>query len=130
MKIRLLISIIVFIFSYQSIAQKSEKTTDQTLEKKLLFFSNDGCGKCTVSQNFFDEHQMPYQKYAVKENRPLMYEYVHKKTKGKNTGVGYPVLVYGDSVYFSIKNLNKTLEEIKKMMKEDGVLEQTSEKSE
>ncbi len=130
MKIRLLILIILFISGYQSFAQEAESISDQAQEKQLLFFSNDGCGKCTISQNFFDENKMPYQKYAVKENRPLMYEYVHKKTNGKNTGVGYPVLVFGDSIYFSIKNLNKTLEEIKKMMIEEGILDQTIEKSE
>lgn len=130
MNIRILLSIILFIFSNLSFAQESEKAPDQNTEKKLIFFSNDGCGKCSVSQNFFDANHMPYEKLAVKENRPLMYAYVHKKTNGKNTGLGYPVLVYGDSIYFSIKNLNKTLEEIKKIMLEDGLIEKSEEKSE
>ena len=121
---------ILIVFSYQSFAQESEKASDQEVEKKIIFFSNSGCGKCTVSQNFFDANNMPYEKLAVKENRPLMYEYVNKKRKGKNTGVGYPVLVYGDSIYYSIKNMNKTLEEIKQMMIEDGIIEKTVEKSE
>lgn len=128
MKIRILI--LLFIFSFQSFAQDSEKVLDQKQEKKLIFFSNDGCGKCTVSQNYFDANGMPYEKLAIKENRPLMYKYVHQKTNGKNRGVGYPVLVYGDSVYFSVKNLNNTLNEIKQMMIEDGILDKSEVKSE
>jgi len=129
--IRKLFFIIFFIVvSVQTFAQEVEKTSEQNQEKKLFFFSNDGCGKCATSQKFFDTHHIPYEKLAIKENRPLMYEYVHKKTHGKNTGVGYPVLVYGDSIYFSIKNLSKTLEEIKQMMQEDGVIEKSEEKSE
>lgn len=129
--IRKLFFIIFFIVaSVQTFAQEVEKTSEQNQEKKLLFFSNDGCGKCSTSQKFFDTHQMPYEKLAIKENRPLMYEYVHKKTGGKNSGVGYPVLVYGDSIYFSVKNLNKVLGEIKQMMIEDGIIEKSEEKSE
>lgn len=131
MKIRLLIlTLFIFALTAYSFAQVSEKDVNQKQEKKLLFFSNDGCGKCTISQNFFDANKMPYEKMAIKENRPLMYEYVNKKRKGKNTGVGYPVLVYGDSIYYSIKNINKTLEEIRQMMLEDGLIEKSEEKSE
>jgi len=128
---RKLFFILFFIVaSVQTFAQEVEKTSEQNQEKKLLFFSNDGCGKCSTSQKFFDAHHMPYEKLAIKENRPLMYEYVHKKTGGKNIGVGYPVLVYGDSIYFSVKNLNKVLGEIKQMMIEDGIIEKSVEKSE
>ena len=104
-------------------AQEIKSETTSETKKELLFFSNNGCGKCSVAQRYFDEHAMPYTKYAVKENRPLMYQYVNKKPRPKNTGVGYPVLVYGDSVYFSISNMNATLKEIEKMMKSDGLLE-------
>ncbi len=91
--------------------------------KELLFFSNNGCGKCETSEQYFIDHQMPYTKLAIRENRPLMYEYIYKKTNGEKTGVGYPVIVYGDSIYFSIKNLNATLEEVKKMMTKEGLIE-------
>lgn len=94
-----------------------------TATKKLLLFSNNGCGKCSIAQQYFDNNRMPYEKFTIKENRPLMYEYVHKKTGGKNVGVGYPLLVYGDSVYFSINNINAVLAEIQQMMKEDGIIE-------
>ena len=104
-------------------SQDLEIETLSETKKELLFFSNDGCGKCSVAQSYFKEHAMPYTKYAVKENRPLMYQYVNKKPKQKKSGVGYPVLVYGDSVYFSISNINSTLKEIEKMMKTDGLLE-------
>lgn len=104
-------------------AQEIKTETSSETPKELLFFSNNGCGKCSVAQNYFDEHAMPYTKYAVKENRPLMYQYVNKKPRAKNAGVGYPVLVYGDSVYFSISHMNATLKEIEKMMKTDGLLE-------
>lgn len=100
---------------------KSEAATET--KKELLFFSNNGCGKCSVAQSYFDEHNMPYTKYAVKENRPLMYQYVNKKPRQKKSGVGYPVLVYGDSIYFSIRNMNATLKEIETLMKSDGLLE-------
>ncbi|NOR87329.1 MAG: hypothetical protein GQ527_06955 [Bacteroidales bacterium] len=93
------------------------------IDQQLLFFSNNGCGKCSVAQQFFDQYQMPYEKYTIKEHRPLMYEYIHKKTGGKNIGIGYPVLVYGDSIYFSIKKINTVLEEIKQMMEKDGIIE-------
>lgn len=109
-------------FSQETEAEESSET-----KKELLFFSNNGCGKCDVAQDYFEKHQMPYTKYAVKENRPLMYQYVNKKPRAKNTGVGYPVLVYGDSVYFSINTMNATLKEIEKMMKADGVLETKEE---
>lgn len=105
---------------------KDEESSDA--KKELLFFSNNGCGKCTVAQNYFDEHQIPYTKYAVKQNRSLMYQYVNKKPRPKNSGVGYPVLVYGDSVYFSISTMNATLKEIEKMMRADGLLETKEEK--
>lgn len=127
---RFIFSIFIILMSMQTFAQDAKKTIDQKQEKKLIFFSNDGCGKCASTQNFFDKNQIPYEKLAIKENRPLMYEYVHKKTGGKNTGVGYPVLVYGDSIFFSIKNLSKTLEELKQMMMEDGVIKKSEEKSE
>lgn len=100
----------------------SVKSQDTIRAKELLFFSNDGCGKCETTLLYFQNHQMPFTKLAVKENRTLMYEYVHKKTGGKNTPVGYPVLVYGDSIYFSIKNLNAKLAEIELMMKADGLI--------
>lgn len=104
-------------------AQEIKPETHSETKKELLFFSNNGCGKCSVAQNYFEEHAMPYTKYAVKENRPLMYQYVNKKPRQKKAGVGYPVLVYGDSVYFSMSNINSTLKEIEKMMKADGLLE-------
>ncbi|OYT15804.1 MAG: hypothetical protein B7C24_11015 [Bacteroidetes bacterium 4572_77] len=91
-------------------------------KKEILFFSNDGCGKCATSQQYFEDHDMPYTKYAIKTNRPLMYKYVHKKTGGKNVGVGYPLIVYGDSIYFSITKLSATLKEIQLMMLKDGVI--------
>lgn len=109
-------------FSQEIEAKESSKT-----KKELLFFSNNGCGKCSVAKNYFEEHQMPFTQYAVKENRPLMYQYINKKPRTKNMGVGYPVLVYGDSVYFSISKMNSTLKEIEKMMRVDGLLE-TKEK--
>jgi|GEM_PF-3805517 hypothetical protein len=100
---------------------------DTIRPKELLFFSNDGCGKCQTAQLYFESHAMPFTKYPVKENRTLMYEYVHRKTGGKNVGVGYPVLVYGDSIYFSIKNMNSVLMEIEQMMKSDGLLKDDHE---
>lgn len=120
----------LFLIISLAYAQESERVSHKNSAKKLIFFSNDGCGKCTVSQNFFDANNMPYEKLAIRENRPLMYEYVNKKSKGKHKGVGYPILVYGDSIYFSIKNMNKTLEEIKTMMIEDGLIEKADEKDE
>ena len=90
--------------------------------KQLIFFSNDGCGKCSQAKNYFDEHHMPYKKLAIKQNRALMYEYVNKKPGGASKGVGYPVLIYCDSIYFSIKNLNATLKKIEHMMKNDGLI--------
>jgi hypothetical protein len=124
------LSILFILLAFSLTAQDLEKTNNQNSEKKLIFFSNNGCGKCEVSQNFFDANHMPYEKLAVKENRPLMYEYVNKIRKDRKSGIGYPVLVYGDSVYFSIKNMNKTLEEIKQMMIEDGTLLKPEKKSE
>lgn len=105
------------------IAQEMKSEAATETKKELLFFSNNGCGKCSVAQSYFDEHNMPYTKYAVKENRPLMYQYVNKKPRQKKSGVGYPVLVYGDSIYFSIRNMNATLKEIETLMKSDGLLE-------
>ncbi|NPD47550.1 MULTISPECIES: hypothetical protein [unclassified Lentimicrobium] len=104
-------------------SQDIKPKTSSEAKKELLFFSNDGCGKCSVAQNYFETHDMPFTKYAVKENRPMMYQYINKKPRQKKAGVGYPVLVYGDSVYFSISNINSTLKEIKKMMNADGLLE-------
>jgi len=115
--------IILSLLSLNLFAQDQQKKESLSIEKELLFFSNDGCGKCSTSQSYFDKHQMPYQKLAIKENRPLMYEFIHKKTGGKNVGIGYPVLVYGDSIYFSIKNLNAVLVEIEEMMIADKLIE-------
>ncbi len=126
---RIIIPIIFFLFVGLGVfAQTNSKTEDVDEKKELLFFSNNGCGKCSISQSYFDQHQMPYQKMAIKENRPLMYEYIHKKTGGKNVGIGYPVLVYGDSIYFSIQNLNAVLKEIEEMMKQDELLKENEEK--
>jgi len=123
--------ITVFFISMMGFSQAQEMQITKTESKKeLIFFSNNGCGKCEQSQVFFDKNNMPYQKYSIKENRPLMYEYVHKKTRGKNVGVGYPVLVYGDSIYFSIKNISATLNQIKKMMEEDKNIKVTTEAGE
>lgn len=91
-----------------------------SVQKELLFFSNSSCGKCKVAKKYFDEHKMPYQNLAIKQNRPLMYEFIHQKTNGRNIGISYPVLVYGDSIYFNMKNINATLIEIEKMMIKDG----------
>ena len=108
-------------------SQETRTEESSEAQKELLFFSNNGCGKCSLAQNYFEEHEIPFTKYAVKANRPLMYQYVNKKPRAKNTGVGYPVLVYGDSVYFSISNMSVTLKEIEQMMKADGLLETKEE---
>jgi len=113
---------LLLLFAIQVSAQELEKMETQVKENKLIFFSNDGCGKCSIAQEYFDKHQMPYEKLAIKENRSLMYEYVNKKTGGKKTGVGYPLLVYGDSIYFSIKDMKATLKEIEVMMQNDKTL--------
>jgi len=87
-----------------------------------LFFSNDGCGKCAKAQSYFETHQMPFEKLAIRENRPLMYDFIHKKTKGEKVGISYPVLVYGDSIYFNFPNIDKVLKEIETLMTEDGLI--------
>lgn len=110
--------------SYSVYSQDTLDKTSQIKSKELLFFSNNACGKCESSQRFFDENKMPYTKFSVKENRPLMYEYIHQKTGGENVRIGYPVVVYGDSIYFSIKNIQTTLEQVKQLMIADGLLEQ------
>ena len=104
-------------------SQESQTQPREKEKKEILFFSNNGCGKCETSQTFFKENKMPYTKYLVKENRPLMYQYVHQKTKGQNVGIGYPVIVYGDSIYFSINNIHTTLQEIKQLMISDGIID-------
>ncbi len=118
--------IIVFIlflgFGISGFSQDVNSEKPSQNEKELIVFSNNGCGKCSVAQNYFEEHEMPFTKYAVRENRPLMYQYINKKPRDKSKGIGYPVLVYGDSVYFSISNINSTLKEIEKMMKADGLM--------
>ena len=91
-------------------------------EKGLLFFSNDGCGKCAKAQAYFEQHKMSYQKLAIRENRPLMYEFIHQKTGGKSVAISYPVLVYGDSIYFNFKDVNKVLKEIEQMMRDDKLI--------
>jgi glutaredoxin-related protein len=116
------------LFSISAFAQQSQVLPIDSTQKQLLFFSNDGCGKCASTKHYLDKHHMPYKKIAIKENRPLMYEYVHQKTGGKNVGVGYPLLVYGDSIYFSIKNLTATLQEIEEMMRKDGLLKDLENK--
>ncbi len=118
----------VLLFSLTISAQEEKVEKIDSSIKQLLFFSNDGCGKCATSQKYFDQHHMPYKKISIKENRPLMYEYVHQKTGGNNVGVGYPLLVYGDSIYFSIKNFPAVLKEIEDMMQEDGKLADLEEK--
>jgi len=117
--------LIVLLFSSALIAQDLTKAEAPKIQKELLFFSNDGCGKCKVTKSYFDKHNMPYQKLPIKENRPLMYEFIHEKTGSRNAGVGYPVLVYGDSIYFSIRNLTETLSEIRKMMEDDGLIDKS-----
>jgi len=119
--------VFILLLGMNIFSQEIKSESPSETKKELLFFSNNGCGKCSVAQNYFEEHSMPYTKYAVKENRPLMYQYVNKKPNLKKAGVGYPVLVYRDSIYFSIGNINSTLKEIKKMMTADGLLE-TKEK--
>ena len=114
--------ILIMMFSLGLTAQDSNTENTSHAKKELLFFSNNGCGKCSRAQSYFDKHQMPYEKLAVKENRPLMYEFIHQKTGGKNIGIRYPVLVYGDSIYFNFKNVNQVLNEIETMMKQDGLI--------
>ena len=75
--------ILIMMFSLGLFAQDSKKENVSQTKKELLFFSNDGCGKCNRAQNYFDEHHMPYEKLAIKENRPLMYEFIHQKPVGK-----------------------------------------------
>lgn len=116
------IFILVLSLNYAAFGQDTLDKSSQKNLKELLFFSNNACGKCESSQRFFDENKMPYTKLAVKENRPLMYKYIHQKTGGKNVSIGYPVVVYGDSVYFSIKNIQATLEQVKLLMIADGLL--------
>lgn len=113
---------IVLMMAFSAQSQNSIPSFDSLNVKELILFSNNGCGKCETSEQYFIDHQIPYTKFAIRENRPLMYEYIYKKTNGQKTGVGYPVIVYGDSIYFSIKNLNATLEEVKKMMTKDGLI--------
>jgi len=110
-----------------SFAQDNTKAEEQEERKEILFFSNNGCGKCETSQLFFDENKMPYTKLLVKENRPLMYEYIHQKTGGKNVAIGYPVIVYGDSIYFSIKNINAILKELKQLMITDEIIDKSDQ---
>jgi len=121
---KILLFLVLMVSSYPMFAQESIKADSLDSSKELLFFSNDGCGKCAATKSYLDKHQMPYHKIPIKENRSLMYEYVHKKTGGKNVGVGYPLLVYKDHIYFSIKDLTTTLKEIEKMMIVDGILKQ------
>ena len=105
-----------------SFSQEMMNTENQDIEKELLFFSNDGCGKCTKAQTYFENHHMPFRKLAIRENRPLMYEFIHQKTGGKRIGISYPVMVYGDSIYFNFPDINKVLAEIKDLMTEDGLI--------
>lgn len=116
------LSIVLLVFSLSAFCQDTLLNVPKEKTKELIFFSNNGCGKCETSQAFFEENQMPYTKFLVKDNRPLMYEYIHRKTNGKNVAIGYPVIIYRDSTYFSIKNIHKTLEEIKQRMITDEVI--------
>lgn len=118
------ISILIFVFSIGMNGFSQEISKSDTTENKneLILFSNTGCGKCSVAQNYFEEHKMPYTKYSIKDNRPLMYQYINNGPKKKKSGVGYPVIVYGDSVFYSIKNMGATLSKIENMMKSDGLL--------
>jgi len=120
--------ILIMMFSLGLFAQDSKKENVSQSQKELLFFSNDGCGNCSRAQHYFDEHHMPYEKLPIKENRPLMYEFIHQKTGGKNIGIKYPVLVYGDSIYFNFKDYNHVLSEIEAMMKEDGLIDEENSK--
>lgn len=124
---QILFFFVLFFLGNQLFAQENQDKSASENKKELLVFSNDGCGKCSVTEKFLEQNHMPYTKYAVKENRILMYEYVHKKTGPKSAGIGYPVLVYGDSIYFSMKNINAVLEEIKTMMEKDGMIEKIKE---
>lgn len=109
-----------FILLFSIVGFSQNPIEKDSVQKELLFFSNNSCGKCKVAKKYFDEHKMPYQNLTIKQNRPLMYEFIHQKTKGRNIGISYPVLVYGDSIYFNMKNLNAVLSEIEKMMNIDG----------
>jgi len=117
----LLLTAFVFTFLV-SFSQEPSKVNKHKTEKELLFFSNDGCGKCAKAQTYFQTHQMPFEKLAIRENRPLMYEFIRQKTKGEKVGISYPVLVYGDSIYFNFPNMNKVLEEIRNLMTKDGLI--------
>ena len=122
---RLVFSISFVLLVLISFSQDLTKENKLKPDKELLFFSNDGCGKCAKAQAYFEQHKMPYQKLAIRENRPLMYEFIHQKTGGKSVGVSYPILVYGDSIYFNFKDVSKVLKEIEKMMRDDeSVLKQ------
>ncbi len=119
---RVLFSISFVLLVLVSFSQDLVKENKSKPEKELLFFSNDGCGKCAKAQAYFEQHKMPYQKLAIRENRPLMYEFIHQKTNGKSVGISYPVLVYGDSIYFNFKDINKVLKEIEQMMEKDELI--------
>ena len=122
---RFLFSISFVLLVLTLFSQDLPKENKPKPEKALLFFSNDGCGKCAKAQTYFEQHRMPFRKLAIRENRPLMYEFIHQKTAGKSVGVSYPVLVYGDSIYFNFKDVSKVLKEIEKMMRDDeSVLKQ------
>jgi glutaredoxin len=116
------LSFVVLVLSLAAFSQDTIAKVQEEKKNELIFFSNNGCGKCETSQAFFEENHMPYTKFLVTDNRPLMYEYIHQKTKGKNVAIGYPVIIYGDSIYFSIKNIHRTLDEIKQRMMADEVL--------
>ena len=119
---RFLFSISLVLLVLASFSQDLDKENKPRLEKELLFFSNDGCGKCAKAQTYFEQHRMPFQKLAIRENRPLMYEFIHQKTGGKSVGVSYPILVYGDSIYFNFKDAKKVLMEIEQMMYDDKLI--------
>jgi len=119
---RVLFSIAFVFLVLTSFSQDVDIKKQPEPEKELLFFSNDGCGKCAKAQTFFEQHQMPFRKLAIRENRPLMYEFVHQKTGGKKVGISYPVLVYGDSIYFNFKHIDKVLKEIEQMMVADELI--------
>ncbi len=120
-KIIYILALFGLAFGFQAVqAQESaqeEIAVDSAQMQKIILFHNEGCGRCSVAKDFFDENHIPYIGKQISEgdNRREMQQWVNKARGGKSGGFSYPVIVLNqDSVYYSIHNIKAFLTELKK----------------
>lgn len=82
--------------------------------KKIDIYTLAGCGICTKSIQYMNQHNIKYTEYPTEkdENMNAMFSLLCKSGCSANTEITGPVFVVDGKVYYNIKNLDDFLSKL------------------